>query len=182
MTNTQEMKNLVEQFKTVAISVDTTVDIIERTPHSLNIALQKTISKNDSVVLSEIEHLDVELFEIFKNESKNIIINPTNKQLANAKVGITDAFAAVASTGSVCVTITNSMAGTFSLFTTKHIAIVDSKNIVQRPREVFQLEPFKTITSKQDFLFISGSSATADMGPLVRGVHGPAKLHVIIIA
>lgn len=181
MTNTQNLQNLIEQFKTVSTSVDTTVDIIERTPDSLNIALQKVINENDSVVLSEIEHLDTKLFEVFKNESQNIISNPTNQQLAVAKYGITDAFAAVASTGSVCVTITNSMAGTFSLFTTEHIAIIDSKNIVQKPREVFQVEPFKSITSKKDFLFISGSSATADMGPLVRGVHGPAKLHVIII-
>ena len=181
MTNTQNLQNLIQQFKNVSASVDTTVDIIERTPHSLNVALQKIINRNNSVLLSEMEYLDIELFEVYKNELKNIIPNPTNEQLANAKYGITDTFAAVASTGSVCVTITNSMAGTFSLFTNQHIAIVDSKKIVQRPRDVFQVEPFKSITSNTDFLFISGSSATADMGPLVRGVHGPAKLYVIII-
>ena len=33
----------------------------------------------------------------------------------------------------------------------------------------------------RSFSFITGSSATADMGPLVRGVHGPGQLHIIIL-
>ena len=34
---------------------------------------------------------------------------------------------------------------------------------------------------KRSFTFITGPSATADMGPLVRGVHGPGKLHIIVL-
>jgi len=30
-------------------------------------------------------------------------------------------------------------------------------------------------------VFVTGPSATADMGPLVRGVHGPHQLHVIVL-
>ena len=30
-------------------------------------------------------------------------------------------------------------------------------------------------------VFVTGPSATADMGPLVRGVHGPHKLHIIVL-
>jgi L-lactate dehydrogenase complex protein LldG len=33
----------------------------------------------------------------------------------------------------------------------------------------------------RDFVFITGPSATADMGPLVRGVHGPHRQHVIVV-
>jgi len=30
-------------------------------------------------------------------------------------------------------------------------------------------------------VFVTGPSATADMGPLVRGVHGPHKLHILVL-
>ena len=33
----------------------------------------------------------------------------------------------------------------------------------------------------RDLVFITGPSATADMGPLVRGVHGPHRLHILLL-
>ena len=171
---------LIEQFKNVVQQVDTTVDVINKSAKDLEKALLGATSGEGSIILAEPDDLNPQLFASFK-KSKRIIVNPDDKQIAGAKYGITDCFAAVARTGSVCVSMTDKMGGSYSLFPAEHIAIVDADTLVARPRDVFQQNPLSRKAMSRDFIFVSGSSATADMGPLVRGVHGPGKIHVIIL-
>jgi L-lactate dehydrogenase complex protein LldG len=67
------------------------------------------------------------------------------------------------------------------MLTRKHIVVVDADTIVSRPSEVFSESCLDGKGLSRSFSFITGPSATADMGPLVRGVHGPGKLHIIIV-
>jgi len=67
------------------------------------------------------------------------------------------------------------------LFTRRHIAVLAAASIVARPRDVFDNPRVKKLSADSDFVFITGPSATADMGSLVRGVHGPGSLHIIIL-
>ena len=53
--------------------------------------------------------------------------------------------------------------------------------IVPRVRDLFSREVLEGKGLARSFTFITGPSATADMGPLVRGVHGPGKLHIIVL-
>jgi len=62
-----------------------------------------------------------------------------------------------------------------------HIALLPAEKIVERPRDLFHQDCLDGDGLRLDFVFITGPSATADMGPLVRGVHGPHRLHIIIL-
>jgi len=175
-----DTEQLIKTFIAAAKKVDTTIDVITRSAAELEVALLKATNEDGDIVLAEPDDLDSDLFEPFR-KSKRIIQNPDNSQMAGARYGVTDCFGAVARTGSVCVSITDKMGGSYSLYPRVHIAVVDAETIVARPRDIFMQNHLREKALNRNFLFISGSSATADMGPLVRGVHGPGKLHVIIL-
>ena len=94
---------------------------------------------------------------------------------------MTEAFAGVARTGSVCVDVNYQRTGVVSLLAPLHIAVLGAENIVPRLRDMFRPDVRGGEGLTRDFVFITGPSATADMGPLVRGVHGPHRLHVIVV-
>ncbi len=180
MTTSRVVNRLIKQFIAVAGRVDTSVEVIPKSPEALKNALLKATGGSGSVALAEPDDLDPALFDLYKN-FVNIPAALTDVQLSKIAYGVSDAFAGIARTGSVCVSMTEKMGGAYSLFCRVHIAVLEAKNMLARPRDVFEKEPFRSIAMRRDFVFVSGSSATADMGPLVRGVHGPAKLHVIIL-
>jgi L-lactate dehydrogenase complex protein LldG len=105
----------------------------------------------------------------------------TRKTMDECAVGITDAFAGVARSGSVCVCIDYDYAGFVSLLSRFHVAVLPVENIVERPGDLFRPDCLNGDGLRRNFVFITGPSATADMGPLVRGVHGPHRLHVILV-
>ena len=170
---------IIEKFISSAKSTTTTIERIQADADSLNNSLV-TASESETVLLAEPDYINPELFAIFKT-NKNVITNPTKSLISQIKVGVTDAFCAVASTGSVCVSISNNLSGIIGMLVSKHIVIVDSKTIVPRPLDIFSDEYLINEKLRNSFSIITGPSATADMGPLVRGVHGPGKLHIIVL-
>ncbi len=172
--------SLTDSFIFAAQRAAATVERINNSPESLCEAVLNNIKSEKKVMLAEPDDLSPELFTLLKNLS-NVIAHPTEEQMASIKIGITDAFAGVARTGSVCISITGNLGGSVSLYCREHIVILDSNFIVPRPRELFSENFLDGKGLKRDFVFITGPSATADMGPLVRGVHGPGKLHIIIL-
>lgn len=171
--------NIIEQFISSAKNTTATIEKINADAESLNNSLI-TASEYEAVLFAEPDYVNPELFSFFK-ANKNVIINPEKNLISQIKIGITDAFCAVAATGSVCVSTTNSLSSIISMLVYKHIVVVDSKTIVHRPRDIFSNEYLNCEKLKHNFSIITGPSATADMGPLVRGVHGPGKLHIIIL-
>jgi len=126
-------------------------------------------------------HINPELFAEFRSNTK-VIKEPTKEQLSTIRCGVTDAFGAVAATGSVCVPVTNGLTSPLSMLTRKHIVVLDAKTIVPRPRDILSIQYLDGKGTNRSFSYITGTSATADMGPLVRGVHGPGELHIIILS
>lgn len=171
---------LVSQFITAAQSAAATVEIVEKSSIGLNRALLKSTKGRQGIILAEPDDLTPELFSEFK-KNEHVTLDPTEEQLATMEVGITDAFAGIARTGSVCVSNSRGLSGAVSLFTRMHIAVLDSDWIVEKPREVFTSPLLKKKGLSRSFVFVTGPSATADMGTLVRGVHGPGKLHIILL-
>ncbi|MEW6193803.1 MAG: LUD domain-containing protein [Bacteroidota bacterium] len=173
-------KDLVDKFLLSAVDTVATVEKIDRTPEALNKALLREIADEQFVLLSQPGDIDEELFAIFVQNEK-VITNPTGEQLKTIKTGITDSFCAVAKTGSVCVSINEYLTSPISMLTRKHIVVVDSCTIVPRPLDVFSENYLEGKGLSKSFSFITGPSATADMGPLVRGVHGPGQIHIIVL-
>ncbi len=173
--------NLIKTFVDAATRVETTIEIVQKSPKKIREILHKIISSESKIIMAQFRFIPKTLLFDFEQNTAGNIVYPNDIDMAHADYGITDCFAGIAQTGSVCVLNDDSMSGSFSLFPKNHIVLLDSTKIVPRPRDIFLNDPYKKITLQNDFIFISGSSATADMGPLVRGVHGPGKLYVIIL-
>jgi L-lactate dehydrogenase complex protein LldG len=171
---------LIDQFIAAAVSAAATVEVILPDAELLNAALMKAVAGHDCIIFAEPDDLDPALFSIFRQDPR-VITQPSTEQLKTATVGVTDAFCAVASTGSVCVTMSDHLTSHASMLTRKHIVVVDGTTIVARPRDVFSETMGLKNGLSRSFSFITGPSATADMGPLVRGVHGPGAIHIIVL-
>ncbi|HWQ55250.1 MAG TPA: lactate utilization protein [Bryobacteraceae bacterium] len=100
---------------------------------------------------------------------------------ANLEVGITGADYALADTGSLVMFSSPDEARMISLLPPAHIAVVPRDRILTGLDELFSLEPLPAARSSS-MVLITGPSRTADIEQiLVRGVHGPGELHVIVV-
>lgn len=180
MTNKEHSK-LVQDFMIAAEIADATTEEIPANATSLNEALTIATKSEELVLFAEPEDINPDLFSEYKVNSK-VVIKPTKEQLSTVRCGVTDAFGAVAETGSVCVPVSNGLTSPISMLTRKHIVVLDSKTIVKQPRDVLSNKYLDGKGMNRSFSLITGTSATADMGPLVRGVHGPGELHIIILS
>lgn len=170
--------DLIAQFETAACTAAATV---ERLPYSAA-ALAATVGRMAKGRIAIAEPLDLppELFSELRR-MPGVITSRSKQDLATCDVGITEAFAGVARTGSVCVTVDHDYTGVISLLTRVHIAVLATETIVQRPADLFTTRCLGGKGLQRNFVFITGPSATADMGPLVRGVHGSHSLHIVIL-
>ena len=100
---------------------------------------------------------------------------------AAAGVGITGASYALADTGSLVMFSSIEEPRLISLLPPVHLAVVESSRILTGLDELLSLTPLPAdITSSM--VLITGPSRTADIEQiLVRGVHGPGELHVVIV-
>ena len=179
--NNENITKIIKEFRETAELADATSEVIQANSFSLNRALTQATESEELVLFAEPEDINPELFSEFKVNPK-VITEPTKEQLSTVRCGVTDAFGAVASTGSVCVPVSNGLTSPASMLTRKHIVVLDAKTIVSRPRDVLSDKYLDGKGLTRSFSFITGTSATADMGPLVRGVHGPGELHIIILS
>ena len=152
----------------------------ERNPLAVRTAVERAAQVALSIVLSDGEFLAPPLFAGLRGLA-GVITRPDDQQLATADVGVTEAFAGVASTGSVCVTIGRPLAAATSLLMPLNIILLPAERIVERPRDLFDPECLKGEGLRRNLIFITGPSGTADMGPLVIGVHGPRRLHILLL-
>lgn len=98
-----------------------------------------------------------------------------------ARTGVTAAGLGVAEYGSI--TIRSSEAGDeiLSLYVPRHVAVLAESDLVPDMAGAFDRlgEAFEAGTDAQ--VFATGPSSTADMGGLIRGVHGPHETHVVVL-
>ena len=100
---------------------------------------------------------------------------------ADAEFGITSADYALADTGTLVLFSSQQEARMISLLPPAHIAIVPSGKILTGLDELLAQEPLPAQRSSS-MLLITGPSRTADIEQiLVRGVHGPGEIHVIVV-
>jgi len=95
--------------------------------------------------------------------------------------GITSADFALADTGSLVMISSNEEARLVSLLPLLHIAVVPVERLITGLDELFTLLPVPSERSSS-MVFITGPSRTADIEQiLVRGVHGPGEIHVVLV-
>ena len=170
--------DLLLQFEHGARTAGASVERIRSSAAELRAAVERIAS--GKIAIAEPLDLPAELFSELRHIS-GVVTERSKETLASCDVGITDAFAGIARTGSVCITVDHDYAGAISLVTRMHIAVLSAATIVERPMDVFTRDCVGGKGLERNFVFVTGPSATADMGPLVRGVHGPHRLHIIIL-
>jgi L-lactate utilization protein LutC len=100
---------------------------------------------------------------------------------AEAAVGITSAEYALADTGSLVMLANAEESRLISLLPPLHVAVIERTQILTGLDELLSIVSLPAnITSSM--VLITGTSRTADIEQiLVRGVHGPGELHVVIL-
>lgn len=176
-----ERKEIVERFLAEARAVAATVECVEHSALAIANAVAKASSGAQRIVVAEAHDIPDDLFVLCR-QLPGVFSGRTRRDLATADVGVTDAFAAVATTGTVCVRVDAGITGYASLLARTHVVVVDAERIVLRPGDLFRRDCLNGEGLRADFVYVTGPSATADMGPLVRGVHGPHYLHIIVLA
>jgi len=100
---------------------------------------------------------------------------------AVADVGITCADFALADTGTLVMISSTAEARMVSLLPPVHLAVLPGERILSGLEELFTRlpEPGRRASS---MVFITGPSRTADIEQiLIRGVHGPGEIHIVIV-
>jgi L-lactate dehydrogenase complex protein LldG len=182
--------NALDAFEAAARGAAATVERIPRAPGVAGIvdqseqlarAVQRVAPEARRIAVAPPADLPVELFAACER-LPGVFTGRSKSELASADVGITDAFAAIARTGTICIALDPDHTGFISLLARMHIAVLSAEDIVPAPRDLFRRgDRIGDKGLERNFVFVTGPSATADMGPLVRGVHGPHRLHVIVL-
>lgn len=96
-------------------------------------------------------------------------------------VGITSADYALAETGTLVMISSREEARMISLLPPRHLAIVPRERLLTNLDELLTLLPVPSQLASAVVL-VTGPSRTADIEQiLVRGVHGPGEIHVVVV-
>jgi L-lactate dehydrogenase complex protein LldG len=99
------------------------------------------------------------------------------------KVGITGAFCAIAENGTLMLLSGEDSHATTSLLPDTHIAVVPASRVVHAMEDGWDLLRKERGNMPRQVNFVSGPSRTADIEmTLVMGVHGPFRVHVVVIS
>jgi L-lactate dehydrogenase complex protein LldG len=168
---------LLDEFERAARDAAATVERLPRSAEQIAAAVQRFAPEAQRIAVAQPRDLPPALFDTCL-QLPGAFTGRAKSDLAASDVGITEAFAGVARTGSICLAVDHEYSGYVSLLARLHVAVLAVENIIERPADLFWLG---AAGLHRNFVFITGPSATADMGPLVRGVHGPHKLHILLL-
>ena len=100
---------------------------------------------------------------------------------ATAAVGITSAYCLLAQTGTIVLRATPQEPRLISLLPPVHIAVVPQDRLLTNLDEMLSMIP-RPVDDSSAMVFVTGPSRTGDIEQfLVRGVHGPGHVHVVIV-
>jgi L-lactate dehydrogenase complex protein LldG len=161
-----------------------TVTEFESSLRRLNVGRTKTTTEEVTDVLADlIRYPAVGTTIPFEGVSlpTDVTRSPTPAELNAAATGVTAARFAIASYGSIVIGATPEGTEPVSLFPDTHLAVVRGSDVVPGMSEAFERLAADIRTDQQSAIIATGPSATADMGSLVRGAHGPKDVHVVIL-
>lgn len=111
----------------------------------------------------------------------SVTVEPTVGQLRAARTGVTPAALGVADYGSILLAADTAGTELASLFVDLHVAVLPAAAVVADMRSAFAWLGPQIRERGTSAIVATGPSATADMGGLVRGAHGPAAVHVVLV-
>jgi L-lactate dehydrogenase complex protein LldG len=119
--------------------------------------------------------------ETFSLAETPVSVDPTPVALQEATTGVTSAELGVGDYGSLVLTMTEEASELVSLFVERHVAIIHEADIQPDMDAAVAKLDERFNESGGSAIIATGPSATADMGALVKGAHGPKEVHVIVV-
>ncbi len=108
-------------------------------------------------------------------------LDALREEAAHCDIGITSADFALADTGTLVMFSSAEEARLVSLLPPVHLAIVPRERLLSGLDELFSRAP-EPARRSSSMVLITGPSRTADIEQiLVRGVHGPGEIHVVVL-
>jgi len=120
-------------------------------------------------------------FDDITLEGLPIMIDPTPEQLRTATTGVTAGELGIADYGTVVLTSGEEGTEQVSLYVDTHVAVLRESDIVNDMTTAFKQLEKRFSEGLTSAVLATGPSATADMGELVYGAHGPRNVHVILL-
>jgi L-lactate dehydrogenase complex protein LldG len=120
-------------------------------------------------------------FDDLTVDGSTIEWHPTPPQVHEARTGVTAARLAIADYGTLVIQSEPDATEASSLFPALHVAVLRASDVVPTMKDAFQRLGAVLRAHPTTAILATGPSATADMGALVRGAHGPKRVHVIIV-
>ncbi|MFB6353221.1 MAG: LUD domain-containing protein [Halobacteriales archaeon] len=108
-------------------------------------------------------------------------LEPTPAALQAAATGVTAAGAAIAAEGSLLIQGRPAGDEPTSLYPPRHVAVLRERDVLEGVAEAVEWLAGEFGAGRRSAVIATGASATADMGELVAGVHGPGEVHVITV-
>ena len=112
---------------------------------------------------------------------ESVTVDPTAADLERAETGITPASLGIANYGSVLLPSTADGAEPVSLYPELHVPVVRASDVVPDLPEAMDRFGEAAGERAESTIVATGPSATADMGKLVLGAHGPEAVHVVML-
>lgn len=106
---------------------------------------------------------------------------PTAADLADATTGVTAGALGIADYGSVVLQETGAGEELLGLYPDRHVVVVAASDVVADMPAAFEALEGAFAEGLTDAIVATGPSATADMGSVVTGVHGPREVHVVVL-
>lgn len=105
--------------------------------------------------------------------------------LVTATTGVTRATLGIAEYGTVSIPTDDSGTELVSLYLPRHVAVLAASDVESDMQATYEQVSENHSTDGEPGpttqILATGASATADMGTLVEGVHGPEEVHVILL-
>ena len=158
------------QFATQARSYG--VELTEASPGEVAAAIASAI--DPPAVGTPLPWDDVELPD-------GVETDPTPADIEGATTGVTAASLAIADYGSVVLRMDEAGSEPVSLFEDLHVAVLREADIVPDMQAAFEWFGEQLRETRGSAIIATGPSATADMGALVQGAHGPKHVEVIVV-
>jgi L-lactate dehydrogenase complex protein LldG len=161
------------------------VDTCERSLESVNTTCKRTAAAEFAEVLTgllEEPSVGAPLpFEGVSYDGTPVVADPTMSDLKAAKTGVTPVSFGIADYGSVIIESTENAEEPMSLFPERHVAVLARSDVVDDMSAAFERLGDRIRGDGHDRVIATGPSATADMGDLVLGAHGPREVTLVIL-
>lgn len=120
-------------------------------------------------------------FEDLSLDGVPVALEPSPSQLREAVTGVTGSRMGISSLGTVAVE-SRSVGDEFvALYPELHVVVIREVDLQSNLSDAFDWLRSEFAADRRSVIFATGPSSTGDMGALVQGVHGPERVHIIIV-